>query len=206
MRRADVRKGGEQACVLPYVISRHPPICKNGKKDINRVISKCPSIGGIARGLAGIKREDVRQQNPCRTLCFLRCIATGVLQRVREDRDKTGIVRWLPGLVGGFLIARKEYRLRGQGAAVRLHPFPARAVHSAMPQAYLSRAQGRVGHFQHDAARVLIGEEIVTGELQIVQCPHRVKEKGVAAPAREEAMVSGRGYMPRVRLRPVLLL
>src|SRR5579863_2560174 len=195
MRRADVRKGGEQVCVRPYVVSRHLPICKNGKKDINSVISKCPSVGGIARGLAGIKREEVRQQNSRRTLCSLRCIATRVLQRVREDRDKTSIVRRLRSLVGGLLIARKEYRLRSQRAAVRLNPFPARAVHSAMPQAHLSGAQGGIRHFQNDAAHVLVGKEIVTGELQIVQRPHRVKAKGVAAPAREESVVSGRGYV-----------
>jgi hypothetical protein len=83
--------------VGPYVISRHLPICKNGKKDINSIINKCPSIGRIGRRLAGIIKQDVRQQDPCRSLCFLPRIATRVLQRVREDGDETGIVRWLPG-------------------------------------------------------------------------------------------------------------
>jgi len=69
-----------------YVISRHLPICKNGKKDINSIINQCPSIGRIGR-------------------------------RLREDEDETGIVRWLPGLVGGFLITREEDRLRGQRPA-----------------------------------------------------------------------------------------
>lgn len=80
----------------PYVISRHLPICKNGKKDINSIVGECPSIGRIGRRLAVIIREDVRQQNPCRSLCFLPRVAAGVLQRVREDGDETGILRRLP--------------------------------------------------------------------------------------------------------------
>jgi len=39
-----------------------------------------------------------------------------------------------------------------------------------------------------------IGEEIVAGELQIVQRPHRVEEEWIAAPPGEEAVLSGRGY------------
>src|SRR4029077_17737122 len=103
----------------------------------------------------------------------------------------TSIVRRLPGLVGGLLVTRKEYRLRGQRATVRLNPFPACTVHGAMPQAHLSRAQGGVGYFEHDAADVLLGEEIVAGELQIVQRTHRVEEEGIAAPARKETVVPG---------------
>jgi len=97
--------------VRPNVISRHLPIGKNGKKDIDSVVGKCPAIGRIGRLLAGIVGEDVRQQNPCRSPCFLRRIATRVLQRVGKDRDETGVVRRLPSLVGGFLITRKEHRL-----------------------------------------------------------------------------------------------
>jgi hypothetical protein len=53
------------------------------------------------------------------------------------------------------------------------------------------RPQSRVGYFQHDAAYVFVGEKIGPGELQIVQRTHRVEEEGIAAPAREEAVVAG---------------
>src|SRR5580700_5518338 len=39
MRRVDVRRGGEEVCLRPYVVSRHLPIGKNGKKDINSGIA-----------------------------------------------------------------------------------------------------------------------------------------------------------------------
>ena len=68
--------------------------------------------------------------------------------------------------------------MRGPRSAVRLHPAPARTVHRAMPQTPPFRAQGGVGHFQHDAAHVLVGEEILAGELQIVQAPIVSKKKG----------------------------
>src|SRR5439155_10227233 len=52
-------------------------------------------------------------------------------------------------------------------------------------------SEGRVGHFHHDAAHVLVDEEIVAGELQIVQRPQRIEEEGIATPAREEAVAAG---------------
>src|ERR1700678_1128560 len=64
-----------------------------------------------------------------------------------------------------------------------------------MPQAHVSGAQESVGHLQNDAAHALIGKKIVTGELQTVRRPHHVKEKWVAAPTHEQAVVSGRGHM-----------
>jgi len=88
VRRANIRERREQVRVRPNVISRHLPIGKNGKKDIDSVVGKCPSIGRIGRLLAGIIREDVRQQNPGRSPRFLGRIATRVLQRVGETGMK----------------------------------------------------------------------------------------------------------------------
>ena len=99
--------------------------------------------------------------------------------------------------------------MQGPRAAVRLDPVPARAVRRdqrAGPKANLFRPQGRVGHFQHDAAHVFVGEEIVAGELQVVQGALRVEEKGIAAPAREEAVVAGLRHLclpPRRDRRPL---
>src|SRR5580704_4341121 len=91
--------------------------------------------------------------------------------------------------IGGVLLAGKEGSLIGPRTAIRLHPFPACAVQRTNPHAHLFRTEGRVGHFQHDTANVLVGEVIVTGELQVVQGALHVEEKWIAAPAGEEAVV-----------------
>jgi hypothetical protein len=51
-----------------------------------------------------------------------------VLQRVREDRDETGVVCRLPGAIGVVLLTSKEGSLRGSRAAIGLDPVPARAI------------------------------------------------------------------------------
>src|SRR4029077_15216185 len=61
----------------------------------------------------------------------------------------------------------------------------------ACPQIDPRGPKVRVGHFQYDAAHVLVGEEIAAGELQVVQDALRVEEEGVAAPACEEAVLAG---------------
>src|SRR5580704_2923902 len=101
--------------------------------------------------------------------------------------------------IGGVLLAGKEGSLIGPRATIRLHPFPACAVQRTNPHAHLFRTEGRVGHFQHDAANVLVSEVIFTGELQVVQGAIDVEEKGIAAPAGEEAVLPS---LSRVRLRP----
>ena len=99
-----------------------------------------------------------------------------------------------PSEVGSVLLAGKEGSLVGPRAAIRLDPTPAHAVcrdQRADPQANLFPPQNRVGHFQHDAANIFVGEEIVAGELQVVQGARNVKEERLAAPTREEAVVAG---------------
>jgi hypothetical protein len=86
VRRADVREHREHVGVRPYVISRHLSICKNRKKDIDSVVGECPAIRRVGRRLAGIIRTDVRQQNPGRSLCVLRCIPTRVPASARRRR------------------------------------------------------------------------------------------------------------------------
>jgi hypothetical protein len=107
------------------VISRYFSICKDGKEDVHNVVGEVPAI---IRGPRGVVKEYVRQQRLCHKRSLLRRIATRVLQRMREARDETGIAHRFPGKVGTFLLASQEYRLRGKSAAVRLNPFPARAV------------------------------------------------------------------------------
>ena len=79
----------------------------------------------------------------------------------------------------------------GQRAAVHLDPAPDRADQRAGPQANSIGSKDGVGHFQHDAAHVLVSEEIVASELLVVQHTMHVEEEGIAAPAREEAVLTG---------------
>jgi hypothetical protein len=60
-----------------------------------------------------------------------------------------------------------------------------------VPKTDLVGPQGRVWCFQHDATYVLVREEVVAGELQIVEGATPVEEEGIAAPARKEAVVAG---------------
>ena len=168
MGRADVREIGEHIGVWPYVISRDLSIGKERKEEIYDVVGECPAIVRVGRRPRGIIVEHVRQQDSGDPRCLRLRVTTGVLKRVREDRDETGIVGWFPTEISSVLLAGKERRLIWPRAAVRLNPFSACAVQRASPQAHRSRAQSRVGYFQHDAAHVLVGEVIGAGELQIV--------------------------------------
>src|ERR1700689_2527037 len=190
MRRANVRERGEQVIVRPYFIFRHLSICKNGQKEIDNVVGERSAIVRVGRRPRGIIVEDVRQHGPGDPRCFRRRISSSVFQRMREDGDEAAIVRWLRSQIRRVLLARKEGSLIGPRPALRLHPFPACAVQRTSPQTHLLRTEGRVGHFEHNAAHVLVGEVIVTGELQVIQGAIYVEEKGIAAPAREESAAS----------------
>src|SRR5258706_72549 len=68
------------------------------------------------RKSAGTRRvvgQHVRQQCSRHPPCFLRRIATAVLQRMREDGDETGIVRRLAREIATPLLADEKDRLRG---------------------------------------------------------------------------------------------
>ncbi len=78
--------------MVPYVISSHLAVRKNGKKDVDGVVRKRPAVYWIRHGLAGVKRQDVGKQSLGRSPCRLRRVAARVLQRVREDSDEARIV------------------------------------------------------------------------------------------------------------------
>src|SRR3712207_9131608 len=60
----------------------------------------------------------------------------------------------------------------------------------SVPETNLGRSQFAIGDLQHDAAHVLVGEEVAARELQVVGGALRVEKEGVATPAREEAIVA----------------
>jgi len=98
----------EQVFVRPDLILRHLSICKERKEEIHDVVGKCPAIVRVDCRPCGVIVEDVRQQGPCDPRCFRWRISTGVLQRVRENGDETGVVRRLRSEIGGVLFAGEE--------------------------------------------------------------------------------------------------
>ena len=177
VRNSHIGEVGEQVFVRSYVISLHFSICEDRKEEIHDVVSKFAAIVREGRWLRRIIVKDVREQSPGDFRCLRRRISTGVLQRMRENRDETGIVRRLRTQIGGVLFAGKERSLIRPSTAICLNPFPASAVQCASPQAQLFIPELRVGDFEHDAAHIRFGEVIVTGELQVVQCSIYVKRK-----------------------------
>ena len=154
----------------PDLIPCHLAICENRKEGIDGVVGEGPAILRERRWARGTIREDLRQHRPCHPHRFLRAIPTRMLQRMSEGGNETDIVR-LPCEIGISLRAgetEKKEKLQGPRAALRLDPTPIRAVRSnqrAVPQANCFAPQGKVGHFEHDAAHIFVGEEIVTSEL-----------------------------------------
>jgi len=101
-----------------------------------------------------------------------------VLQRVRKDGDETGVVRRFRGEISISLVAGEEDRLRRLRATICLNPAAACAVYSSSPNAKRFGPESGVGHFQHNAAHVFVGEGIVAGELKVVKAPITSKKKG----------------------------
>ena len=113
-----------------------------------------------------------------------------MFQRVRELTNETGIVDRFACQVGISFRAHQKDSLRGQRAAVDLDPLVASTDQRASPEPKPLRRQSRVGHFQHNAAHVFIGEKVFAGELQVVPRARYIKEEWIAAPASEEAVVA----------------
>src|SRR5882672_7238288 len=120
-----------------------------------------------------------------------------MLEGVREGTDETGVVLRLRGAIGFVLLAGEERRLGRSCSALPLHPTPAaiRRNQRARIETHQTFPQRRVGHFQRDAANVFIAEEILTNELEVVKGAG-VEEKGIAAPARKEAIGPRRPPLP----------
>src|SRR5215204_640033 len=74
---------------------------------------------------------------------------------------------------------------------VYLDPAPAiRRDQRSLPKTDRLGSQLAVGKLQHDAAHVLVGEEVLARELEVVQGATHVVKEGVATPACEEAIVA----------------
>src|SRR5271154_5654791 len=113
VRWAQIGKLIKKIAVRPNVISCHLPVGENSKEDIRNVVDEPAAVVREGRGTFGVVAQKVRQQFSGHPLGFFRWIPAGVFQSVREDRNETCIVRWLPGEVSVVLLARKKGSLVG---------------------------------------------------------------------------------------------
>jgi len=95
--RPKIGELAEQIAVWTYFVSRHLPVCENREEDIDGIVRQRSAVIRETRRVLRIVGQNVRQQSPCHQIRILRCIPARVLQRVREGRDESGIIRRLPG-------------------------------------------------------------------------------------------------------------
>lgn len=184
-----------------HVIADDPAIREDAEKDINGVVSECAAIVREDRWPTGVVEEDVRQQSMCDARCFIGRVAPGVLERMSKDRDELSIVFRLTGKEVSFAIAGEEDRLRRSSPSVGLNPRAIGAVYRAMLEPDGIGAQCGVRNFEDNAADVFCREEIDAGELELVEGPFRIEKEGVAAPAREDAVIAGLRHVCRLACR-----
>ena len=148
MRWTQIGKLIEKIVVRPNVVSCHLPVGENSEEDIRNVVDEPAAVVREGHGTFGVVAQEVRQQFSGHPLGFFRLIPAGVFQSVREDRNETCIVRWLPGEVRVVLLAGKKGSLVGSRPAIRLDPAPTGAVcwnQRASPQPNLFRPRREFG-------------------------------------------------------------
>src|ERR671920_1838993 len=120
---------------------------------------------------------------------FLRRVSTCVLQHVGDALHEAGVIGRLASEVLYLLLVRSEDGdLLGMSLPFYLDPATAiRREKRSLPKTDLGGSQLAIGELQHDGAHILVGEEVVTRELEVVEEAECVVKEGVATPAREEA-------------------
>src|SRR5262245_61928917 len=199
VRRPEVREPVEQIVMRPDLISRHFPVCENRKEDVNNVVLESPTILRIGCRPARVVGKNVWQQLSRGADRVLTRVAARVFQLVCKDADEASIIRWLPAEIRVSLLPGEKNRLQWSSTAVCLDPAFPLSIHCASPDSHLFVRQSRVRQFKHDAAHILIGEEIITSKLHVVEEPVCVEEERIAAPAtKKAAIVRGRdrGFPP----------
>jgi hypothetical protein len=87
-----------------------------------------------------------------------------------------------------------------------VHLDPATAIRRdqrSLPKTDLGGSQLAIGELQHDGAHILVGEEVFTRELEVVEEAECVVKEGFATPAREEAIVASLRHLRIGARRPV---
>ena len=78
--------------------------------------------------------------------------------------------------------------------AICLHPAFGSLVQCASPNSHPPASQIRVRQFNHDAADVLVEEEVVPRELHVIEIAVYVEKERIAAPTEEEPVLTGFGH------------
>jgi hypothetical protein len=110
---------------------------------------------------------------------------------VGEDINEVIVIRRLPAEVRLPLLSGQENRLHGSSTPVCLDPAFPSFVHRASPKPHLTASQSRVGQFKHDAANVLVFEEIVPRELHFIEKAVCVEKEWIGTPTKEKTAVAG---------------
>src|SRR5712691_1039458 len=180
--RPEVRELVQQITVRPNLIC-HVSVRVYREEKIDNVIGQRPAIVRKARRLARIIGKNIWQQLSCDGLCLLRSIAARVFQLVREHADEAIIIRRLATEVCLPLLSNEENRLQWYCTPVCLDPAFLRFIHRASPDPHFISSQFRVGKFNHDAASIFVFEEVVPGELHVIEIADYVQKDRIAAPA-----------------------
>src|SRR3984893_7577745 len=96
-----------------YLVLDYLPVCEDGQEGVGGIVGERTAIARKGRGTRRVVGQHVGQQCSRHPPCFLRRIATGVLQRMREDADEAAIVLRLARMVSISLRADEKDRLRG---------------------------------------------------------------------------------------------
>ena len=112
VRRPQIGELDKQIDVGPDLVPGHLPVCEDCQEGVGSIVGGRTAIVRKRCGTRRVVGQHVRQQCSRHPPCFVRRIATGVLQRMREDGDETGIVRRLARLVAIPLRADEKDRLR----------------------------------------------------------------------------------------------
>src|SRR5215210_6777137 len=115
-----------------------------------------------------------------------------MLQHMGDALHEAGVIGRLASEVLYLLLVRSEDGdLLGMSLPLHLDPAPAiRRDQRSLPKTDLGGSQLAIGKLQHDGAHILVGEEVITRELQVVEEAECVVKEGFATPAREEAIVA----------------
>src|SRR5439155_26627565 len=175
-------------------VSCHLSVREHGQEPVDDIVGQCPPIVRKARRSARVLRQNVWQQLSRDAYCVLWRIVACVSQLVREDADEATIIRWLSTEVCLPLVSGEENRLQWPATAICLHPAFGSLVQCASPNSHPPASQIRVRQFNHDAADVLVEEEVVPRELHVIEIAVYVGKERIAAPTEEEPVLTGFGH------------
>src|SRR5882672_8149341 len=170
-------------------VSCHLSVGVYSAEHVEYIVGKCPAILRKGCGAARIIGKNVWQQRLGHDDCIVRSVAARVFQFMGEDTNKPIIVRRLPLEVQLPCLSWEENRLLWPCAPICLNPAFFSLVQGATPKSHLVAPKSRVGQFKHDAANILVREEIVASELHFVEQAICVEEERIAAPTKEGTVV-----------------